>query len=198
MAKKRKVEETEEMVLGEVTTIQGIEDGGIPSEVVPIVVDDRIYAATPSIPNLTTALQEKNHQMVNTTRDVFNQKSNEAMFAADRSFISALIAETCCSEHRRLDETLMRAIAKSQMYDDTFKKMENVNSNELYNDIVNILDLSWDYAKSNVKSITSMEFHDKLSDIVHKYNPELVDKLNQVQVLDRKATPLLEDNKDNN
>lgn len=43
-----------------------------------------------------------------------------------------------------------------------------------------------------------MEFHDKLSDIVHKYNPELVDKLNQVQVLDRKATPLLEDNKDNN
>ena len=42
MAKKRKVEETEEMVLGEVTTIQGIEDGGIPAEVVPIVVDDRI------------------------------------------------------------------------------------------------------------------------------------------------------------
>ena len=116
--------------------------------------------------------------MVNTTRDVFNQKSNESMFVADRSFISALIAETCCSEHRRLNETLMRAIAKSQMYDDTFKKMENVNSNELYNDIVNILDLSWDYAKSNVKSITSMEFHDKLSDIVHKYNLELVDKLN--------------------
>ena len=43
-----------------------------------------------------------------------------------------------------------------------------------------------------------MEFHEKLSDIVQKYNPELVDKLNQVQVLDRKATPLLEDNKDNN
>ena len=198
MAKKRKVEETEEIVLGEVTTIQGIEDGGIPAEVVPIVVDDRIYAATPSIPNLTAALQEKNHQMVNTTRDVFNQKSNESMFAADRSFISALIAETCCSEHRRLDETLMRAIAKSQLYDDTFKKMENVNSNELYNDIVNILDLSCDYAESNIERITSKEFHDKLSDIVHKYNPELVDKLNQVQVLDRKATPLLEDNKDNN
>ena len=71
-------------------------------------------------------------------------------------------------------------------------------SKEIYNDIVNILDLSCDYAESNVKSITSMEFHDKLSDIVHKYNPELVDRLNQVQVLDRKATPLLEDNKDNN
>ena len=198
MAKKRKVEETEEIVLGEVTTIQGIEDGGIPSEVVPIVVDDRIYAATPSIPNLTAALLEKNHQMVNTTRDVFNQKSNESMFAADRSFISALIAETCCSEHRRLDETLMRAVVKSQLYDDTFKKMENVNSNELYNDIVNILDLSWDYAKSNVKSITSMEFHDKLSEIVHKYNPELVDRLNQIQVLDSKATPQLENKKDRN
>ena len=92
----------------------------------------------------------------------------------------------------------MRAIAKSQLYDDTFKKMENVNSNELYNDIVNILDLSCDYAKSNVKSITSMEFHDKLSEIVHKYNPELVDRLNQVQVLDSKATPQLENKKDRN
>lgn len=40
--------------------------------------------------------------------------------------------------------------------------------------------------------------HEKLSDIVYKYNPELVDKLNQVQVLDRKATPLFEDSNDNN
>ena len=43
-----------------------------------------------------------------------------------------------------------------------------------------------------------MEFHDKLSEIVHKYNPELVDKLNQVQVLDSKATPQLENKKDRN
>ena len=43
-----------------------------------------------------------------------------------------------------------------------------------------------------------MEFHEKLSDIVQKYNPELVDKLNQVQVLDRQATPQLENNEDRN
>ena len=61
-----------------------------------------------------------------------------------------------------------------------------------------LLDLSCDYAESNIERITFKEFHDKLSEIVHKYNPELVDRLNQVQVLDRKATPLLEDNKDNN
>ena len=61
-----------------------------------------------------------------------------------------------------------------------------------------LLDLSCDYAESNIERITSKEFHDKLSEIVHKYNPELVDRLNQVQVLDSKATPQLENKKDRN
>ena len=193
MGRKKKIEPVIEAPTLEVKTIQGAENGEIPPGVVPIVMDDRIYAETPSIPSLTDSIQEQSHAMVNLTRDQFNHSDDALIAELDKKFVSALIAETCCSEHRRLDETLMRAVVKSQLFDDTFKKMEFVNRDELYNDVVNILDLSYDYTKSNVENITSLEFHYKLCDILRKYNPDIINRLNRIQVTDNNPRQLEND-----
>lgn len=197
MGRRKKIDEST-LPIGEVKIIQGSEGGNIPDTVVPVVVDEGIYAETPSIPSLTETIHEKNHQMVNATRGVFNHSEYDAVAVeADKKFISSLIAETCCSKHRRLDETLMRAVAKSQLYDDTLKKMANVDVNELNDDVIKILYTSYKYGKSNVENITSMEFHNELSDILRKYNPSLIDKLNQVQITNNSEPPQLENDKNN-
>ena len=195
MGRKKKSDESISPT-GEVKTIRGSDGVRIPETVVPVVVDERIYAETQSIPSLTETIHEKNHQMVNATRNVFNHSEYDATAVeTDKKFISSLIAETCCSEHRRLDETLMRAVIKNQLYDDTLKKMADVDCSKLYNDVVSILDISYRYAQSNVENIASMGFHNKLSGILRKYNPNLIDKLNQVQIPNDSEPQQLENNK---
>lgn len=163
--------------------IMVVDADSVPSEIVPIAVDERIYAATPSIPSLTDAIQKCHHQMVENTRGVFNNgASDEAMANADKNFISALIAETCCTPNHSLDETLMRAVVKSQLYDDTLNKMKNADPDQLNDDVIEILNLSFEYIHARGDKIASGYFHNRLSEVLQKYNPEVIDKLNKVKL----------------